>query len=383
MQEDNKKNSNGVKILSIGSDKNLFKENSAVRLRIIEYGSFVEELHIVVFSKKNFSNTQIAKNIFLYPTNSSSKWFYPFDAVKIGKKIINEKERWLITVQDPFEAGLAGFLIKRKSGVPLHLQIHCDFLSPYFAQESLLNKIRVWLAKFLLSKTDKIRVVSERIMKSLISQFSNFPISRVSILPIFVDVKKIQEDSIKINLHEKYSQFNFIILIASRLVRVKNICLAIEAMSEVIKSYPKTGLIIVGDGKEEESLRSKVKNLKLLNNIIFESWNNDLSSYYKTADLFLLISNHEGYGMATIEAMAAGCPLIMTDVGCAGELVKNEYNGLVIPIGSREELVKNIGRIISEPSLRDKLKNNGLATVKNLPTKEEYLNSYKESWEMR
>jgi len=382
MQEKNIKISNGVKILSIGSDKNLFKENSAVRLRIIEYGSLVEELHIIVFSKKGFSNTQIAGNIFLYPTNSSTRWLYPFDAVKIGKKIINQKEGWLITVQDPFEAGLAGFLIKRKSGVPLHLQIHGDFLSPYFARESLLNKIRVCLAKFLIPRAGRIRVVSERIKNSITSKFRNFEISKITLLPIFVDVKKTQESLIKINLHEKYPQFNFIILMASRLAKVKNIGLAIEAMAEIAQKYPTIGLIIVGEGKEKNNLKSKIENLKLDENVFMEPWNDDLSSYYKTADLFLLTSNHEGYGMSVVEAMAAGCPLIMTDVGCAGELVKNEYNGLVTFLGSREGLVEGIERMIKEPALREKLKNNGLATVKNLPTKEEHLNLYKESWQL-
>ncbi len=122
--------------------------------------------------------------------------------------------------------------------------------------------------------------------------------------------------------------------------------------------------------------------MKIKANVIFEPWTDDLVSYYKTADLFLLTSNHEGYGMSVVEAMAAGCPLIMTDVGCARELVKNEYNGLVTPIGSREGLVEGIGRMIKEPALREKLKNNGLAMVKNLPTKEEYLNLYKESWQL-
>jgi len=386
-----------MKVLSIGSDKNLFKEDSAVRQRIIEYGSLAEELHIIVFSRqkseirnlKSETNpkSQISKNTFIYSTNSWSRWFYILDAYKIAKRIIlNSKfliHNSLITTQDPFECGLAGYIMAKKFKLPLHLQIHGDFLSPKFGQESFLNKIRVWLAKFLIPRADKIRVVSERIKDSIISKFRSIDISKIAVLPIFVDVKRIQKSDIKINLHEKYSQFDFIILMASRLTKEKNIELAVEAIQEVIKFYPKTGLIIVGDGKEKNNLKFKIENLKLNENIIMESWIDDLSSYYKTADLFLLISNHEGWGMTSVEAMAAGCLLIMTDVGCAGEIVKNEYNGLVIPVGSKVKLIEAIERTIKEPSLHDKLKNNSLATVKNLASKEEYLNSYKKSWEMR
>ena len=377
-----KKNDSTFSVLMIGTERKIFEEGTWARERILEYSSLIDNLHIIILTTNLKLEFQKIGNAFLHPTRSLSRWFYVFDAVRIGKKIIDEKGQWVIVTQDPFEAGLAGFLIKKKPGVELQIQVHGDFLSPYFARESALNKIRLLLAKFLLPKADGIRVVSERIKSSIISKFQNIQISKIAVLPIFVDVKKIQEGLIKINLHEKYPQFDFIILMASRLAKVKNIDLAIEAMPEVIHKHPGTGLIIVGEGREEKNLRLKVKNLKLFDNIIFEPWNNDLSSYYKTADLFLSTSNHEGYGMTSVEAMAGGCPLVMTDVGCAQELVKNENNGLIIPVGGKEELVKAILKITEEPSLREKIKNNGLATVKNFLTKEEYLNSYKESWQL-
>ena len=68
-----------------------------------------------------------------------------------------------------------------------------------------------------------------------------------------------------------------------------------------------------------------------------EPWTDDPFSYYKTADLFLLTSNYEGYGMAVVEAMAAGCPVIMTDVGLAGEVLIDKKDGLVV----RSEIKKN------------------------------------------
>ena len=131
---------------------------------------------------------------------------------------------------------------------------------------------------------------------------------------------------------------------ASRLTKEKNIGMAIEAMKEVVKERPKTGLIIVGDGPEREALELKTTNYKLKTNIIFENWTDDLASYYKTADLFLLTSNYEGYGRTIIEAMAANCPIVMTDVGLAGEVVKNYYNGIIVPAGDKKEMKEAILR---------------------------------------
>ena len=79
-------------------------------------------------------------------------------------------------------------------------------------------------------------------------------------------------------------------------------------------------LLIVGSGPEEGSLKCKVESLKLVEQIKFEPWSNDLPSYYKTADLFLLTSFYEGYGMTLVEANACGCPIVATDVGVAQEL---------------------------------------------------------------
>lgn len=378
-----------MKVLSIGSDKNLFIEDSDVRRRIIEYGELVDELHIVILNQKSNPpagraglKSQNFGNVFLYPANSRSRWFYIFDAYKIAKKILAVGGHWLITSQDPFESGLVGWFIKRKFCVSLQLQIHTDFLSPYFWRESVLNKIRVIIAKFLIPRAGCLRVVSERIRSSILGRL-NLPTEAqppIVILPIFVDAEKIKNSHIKTNLHDKYPQFGFVILMASRLTKEKNISMPIDALVEIVKKHPKTGLIIVGSGPEENKLKLKIIKLKLENNIILEPWSNDLVSYYKTADLFLLTSNYEGYGMAVVEAMIAGCPIVMTDVGLAGELLTNDVNGIVIPVGDKLKLQEVVSRIIENPDLKIILKENGQKIGSSLYSKEEYLKNYKNSW---
>jgi len=412
-----------MKILSIGSDKKLFDENSEVRRRVIEYGRLIDELHIIVFNQKTKKCTyncdskymRISENIYVYPTNSLTKWFYVFDAVKIGRNILsftsaNTSDRkylpdWLITSQDPFECGFVGWLLKRRYKIPLQLQIHTDFLSPYFKKESFLSIVRVLIAKFLIKRADCFRVVSRRIKLSL-SGAKVLPKNRrcgranppaggfrdkrfleeafaercLAVLPIFVDIKKIQEAVVKTDLHQKYPQFDFIILMASRLTREKNIGLAIGAMQEVAKKHPKTGLIIVGNGPEEKNLALLVTRYSLRKNAIFEPWTDDIISYYKTADLFPLTSNYEGYGMAVVEAMAAGCPVVMTDVGLAGEVLIDKKDGIVIPVGDREKLVEAILNLIENPELRADLVRNSQKTMNFWPKKDDYLKAYRDSW---
>jgi glycosyltransferase involved in cell wall biosynthesis len=365
-----------MKVLNISLDKKLFDANSGVRRRVLEYAKVLERFDILVLAggEKNESG-----NMAIWPVNSSNKLFALFKAYQAGKKMVKEYKPDLISAQDPFFTGLIGWLLKQKTGLPLQIQIHTDFLSPYFKKESLINKIRVCLARFIIPRADSARVVSERIKKSLLAGGCSLASGAIFVSPIFVDIAKIQGTPVRISLKEKYPQFDFIILMASRLSREKNISLAIEAFAEITKRHPKAGLIIAGEGPEKENLKFKISNLKLQTKVILEPWMEDLMPYYKTADIFLLASNYEGYGLAVLEAMACGLPVVMTDVGCAGEVVKNNKSGIIVPVNGARELEDALVRLISNESLRKKIGENARQAVSRLPLKEESLELYKKS----
>jgi len=369
-----------MNLLIINLDKNIFKSGSTSLERLKEYSKLVENIFVIVWTRWKEDPIIYNDKLFIYPTNSRCRLLYYWDSLRLARKIFKEKQIDLIFTQDPFETGLAGWFISKMKKIPLQLQIHTDFLSPYFWQESLSNKFRVLLAKFLIPKAQTLRVVSERIKNSVVSTFS-FPVSRIFVLPIFVDVRAIQAATGGVDLHKKYSQFNFIILMASRFSKEKNIDLGIRTMGQIVESYPQTGLIIVGSGPEEEKLKSLVEKKGLVKNIKFESWTKDIFSYYKSADLFLLASNYEGYGLTVIEAMASGCPILMTDVGCAGETVKNEDSGLVVFVGDENNLSVVLKRVIEDKNLRERIGLNGLKYVEGFNSVDRYLEIYKKSWE--
>ena len=375
-----------MKILTVSTDRKIFEESSEVRRRMLEYGTLVDELHIVIFSRRNalsgnrLSKLKISENTFAYPTNSRSRWFYVFDAAKIGVKIIkNIGGDFLVSAQDPFETGLAGHLIAKRAKTRLQLQIHTDFLSPYFKKTFLLNRLRVAIAKFLIPRASCVRVVSRRIKDSL--SVIGPQLSVIAVLPIFVDIEKIRNAPVKTDLRRQYPRFDFIILMASRLTKEKNIGMAIKAIKGIVKRHPNTGLIIVGEGPEKNNLKSQILNLKIGENVIIENWADDMISYYKTSDLFLLASDYEGYGRTVIEAMAASCPVVMTDVGIAGEMIKDGYSGLVVPVGDARALEEAILKVREDEFLRGNLVVSAEYTLKDLPDKGEYLERYKKTWE--
>lgn len=355
----------------------LLPETSSWR-RMRWYASLTEKLDIILFGRGG----EIVRdgNLTIYSTSANRPFSLLVGLIK-GLRLVKKEKYDLITSQDPFELGSIAYLLKKTGGGALQLQLHVDFFNPYFVAEMpLLNWWRVAIAKWLLPKAEGIRANQEKMKDYLISQLK-IPQEKIAVFQNFVDYKKINQNPPRFDLRKKYYQFDFIILMASRLVKQKNILLALRALREVIKKYPRTGLVIVGSGPEESSLKTAAGTAA--NNVVFEPWSDDMISYYKTSDLFLLTSNYEAWALTAVEAVAAGLPVVMTDVGCAGEFIKDGENGLVFPINDVRLLTEKILVIRENEDLKKKLISGGQKSIRPFLdlTLEKYLKIYKDSWE--
>lgn len=366
-----------MKLLVIGTDASIFKPDSEARGRIAAYSRLFDELHIIIFTAPGCT-PEAFERVHLYPTNSRWLLRRPFDAARIGWRIAREQAIDIISVQDPAESGLAGWLLKRATGAPLHIQLHTDILSPYFRRNSWKERVRYWLARFILRRGDAFRVVSARIRTSLNSKF-RIPNSKIMVLPIFVDREAIARARPVFILRQKYPEFDFIVLMVSRLNRDKRIDVALDAFAEFRDEYPRSGLIIVGDGPEREKSEVKSEKLKVSEGVVFKEWQKDLTSYYKGADVYLLTSAFEGYGRTVIEAAAAGVPIIMTDVGVAGEIISDGETGRVVPVGDRAALARALIAARREYPTMQQMAERAQVKVRSLPprTWAEYLECYR------
>lgn len=382
-KDENKK----IKVLNISYDRKIFDPDSDVRQRIIEYGELFDEFHIIIFTLKShgLKTERIGKNIWLYPTNSWTRWLYVFDAVKIAKKELTFKSNLradIVSAQDPFEAGFAGLKIARAFNRRLQLQVHADFLSPYFKDVEPLNRIRVMIANQTLPHANCVRVVSKHMKEALESKYPKL-VGRIDILPIYIDIPFYQNAEPKFDVHERYPQFNFIIVMVNRLTKEKNVAFAIKIIADLVPTYKKIGLIIVGEGHEKANLERLVKKLKVENNVIFEPWQYDVVSYYKTANLFLLTSTYEGYGRAPIEAAACGIPVVTSNVGITASIFKDKETAFICPVNDEGCFIQKIRSFIEHNEERLFFKFNVKEHIETLVTgtKEEYLRRFKEGME--
>lgn len=346
-----------MKILSFSLDNSILDKSSALTRRILGYGSLVEKYTIIVPNKKN-KKIELSDKITIYGSGGNNKLAQLFEICNLAKKLLVNGKHDIITVQDQYYLALIALILSKKFKIGLELQIHG--FEKYYG----LRKI---IARYVLPRAKAVRCVSQRLKKELV--MVGVAEEKITVVPIFTEIKYGVQ-----RVKEEREDGKLIFLTVGRLVPVKNIGLQIDAMREVVKKYPQVELWIVGDGSERKKYEPNEK-------IKFFGWQDDLKKYYSQADAFLLTSNAEGWGLAVIEAAGYGLPIIMTDVGCAGEVIKNNESGIIVPVGDKEKVVEGMLKVIENKDLRERFGENAKSAVSRLPGKEQILDLYKKSWE--
>ncbi|MFC1517569.1 glycosyltransferase family 4 protein [Candidatus Margulisiibacteriota bacterium] len=269
-------------------------------------------------------------------------------------KIIR-KEKPDIVHTHTAKAGTLGRLAAKLAGVKnIYHTFHGHIFHSYFGR--LKTALFLLIERFLARFTTKIIVISERQKQELL-KLKIAPLSKFSVIPLGFELDKFKElvrtnylrDQLSIGGDEK------LVGIIGRLAPVKNHHLLIPIMQAVQKKQQgQVKLVIIGNGELEEQLKGLVKDAGLENVILFSSWQKDLAKVYPDLDLVILTSLNEGTPVTLIEAMACGIPVISTDVGGVGDVVKNGESGILENKENTEKFAEDIIELLSNNELREK-----------------------------
>ena len=333
-------------VLFIGSGHRNFSDflRPKSRGRLAAYGALFDHSYAIAFTRPGFSVETLAPNMTAHPTNSASRYMAPFDALRLGKQILStvpKGEKVIISAQDPFESAFVAQRLAKRFGAILHIQVHTDFLAKEFVGERWENRIRYVLALYFLPRADCIRVVSVRIKRSLVRRFPELE-RRITVLPIWSSPLSI------VRVPSAKGRFN--ILMVSRFEPEKRIRDALAAFKKFWEKTKSGKLTIVGAGSLLDDCERLAENLGLRERVIFAGWQDNLASHYAAADVFLLTSRYEGWGVAAADAVYAGIPVVMTDVGLAGELVQDGENGIVTPVGDIDAITEALFSVLANPN---------------------------------
>ena len=204
--------------------------------------------------------------------------------------------------------------------------------------------IKVRISDKLLSLfTDKVIVVSDYLKKNLI-EYEWFNPSKIMTIYNGVDETKFKIESNTGEIRDRLglSAASKIIGIVARLDPIKNHKSAIKAIRLIVERFSNAVLLIVGDGPLRGELEHFVRQCKLEKHVVFLGTRTDVHQLLSIMDIFILCSTSEGMPVTLLEAMAAGRPIVATDVGGVSEVIEHGKNGLLIEPNSHELLADAI-----------------------------------------
>jgi len=206
---------------------------------------------------------------------------------------------------------------------------------------------------FSINQSDAITAVSDNLR---LETLTHFAIEKdISVIHNFVDIHRFTKRPIDAFKKVIAPNNEKIILHASNFRKVKRITDVIYTFNKIRSEIP-SKLLLVGDGPERPMAEELCRELGICEDARFVGKQQDMEEIYAIADLFLLPSEYESFGLSALEAMAAGAPVIATQTGGLPEIVSDGKDGYLSEVGDVENMSRNAKRLLSNSIVLEQFK---------------------------
>jgi L-malate glycosyltransferase len=211
--------------------------------------------------------------------------------------------------------------------------------------------------RFSLNNSNAITSVSESLKMDTLKTFKID--NKISVIPNFINMKEYENVSGDCNKKMYAPNGEKILVHVSNFRKVKRVQDVLYIFDKVRKEVP-AKLILVGDGPERSAIEQLCRTLNTCNDIINLGKITDPKEILSIADLFILPSETESFGLSALEAMAMGVPVISTNSGGLPEVNINGQTGFLSEVGNVDEMATNAVKILKDDDLMLKLKQGAL-----------------------
>lgn len=230
------------------------------------------------------------------------------------------------------------------------------------------SRRRIWMNRLLARLSGRYLTVSASILKHLI-EMEGLPADRVGLLRNAVDLSKMPEPF----LHDRAARRHElgipsagpVIFHAGSMRKAKRQEDLIEAAAKVRAVYPRATLVLAGDGPRRADLETLAERALPDGAAIFLGHRRDVPSLVAACDVSVLSSMREGLPVIVLESFAVGTPMVATDVGGVGELIRDGETGSLVPAGAPDALAGAIIEVLRDPFLRIHTTTNARDLVEN------------------
>jgi glycosyltransferase involved in cell wall biosynthesis len=244
-------------------------------------------------------------------------------------------------------AGLEQIIYRRGSAIPIKDRFYTKFLLEDCVTDIIAN-----------SKSTK-----ETILENTKEWLSA---EKIEIIYNGIQVEQIEEAAIKTDIRQEFDLADSTTLIANvgRLSEQKGHCYLIEAVQLLAQERDDFKVLVVGKGELEEEIKAQVKKLGLEDHIIFTGFRTDVYSIMKQIDFLLHTALWEGFGFVVAEAMAAGKPVVSTDVSNISEIIVEGETGYLDETKNPEDIAEKTIKLLENDS-REQMGQVGRQVVKD------------------
>ena len=279
------------------------------------------------------------------------------DMLTLGRELSAEYDFDLIHGHD-WLVGRAGTALAREAGRPLVVTVHA---TEYGRHQGWVDKhpqshIHAEESRFVRG-ADQV-VTCSHYMRDHVADVFGVPEARIGVIPNGIDPEDLQPSG---DLEAMRAQFaapeEKLVLLVGRLVYEKGFHLALDALPPLVERLGNVRFLVAGSGTAEADLKAQSDRLGLAGCGTFLGWIGDdvLHSLYRIADLTVVPSIYEPFGLVALEAMASGCPCIVADTGGLREVVPNFDVGLRFRSQDADALGERMAEVLTDPDLRDRL----------------------------
>jgi len=228
---------------------------------------------------------------------------------------------------------------------------------------TLIGKDKTYspVVTFSMEESDVLTAVSENLKEET---YKNFDISKpIEVIYNFVDIARFNKKPVDAFKKMVAPNGEKIIMHASNFRKLKRVKDVVEIYLRIASEIP-AKLLLIGDGPERPELEAYTRSSSFCNDIKFLGKQEQIEDILPIADLFLLPSEYESFGLSALEAMAAEVPVISTNAGGLPEININGFSGFMSNVGDVEDMSKNAISILSDPLIHQQFKTNAFTQAK-------------------
>jgi glycosyltransferase involved in cell wall biosynthesis len=242
----------------------------------------------------------------------------------------------------------------------------------------LRKRKRVIFNRLCLRRADRVVGVGNAVRDALVRN-EGIPANRVEVIYNGVDLDRfasVHTQRAEVRRELGLLESDVVVVQTARLHALKDHVTALRAMAKACSRAGCLRLILVGDGPERESIEDQIGSLGLRQSVVMLGTRGDVDRILSAADMAMLSSVSEGIPVTLIEAMAAGLPVVATNVGGVGEVVDTGRTGLLVAARDDVALADALVQLAKDPELRRKMGANGTERVRQLFSGQTMQDSY-------